>query len=409
MGPGFHERLRARLSRHRRARARALRGPRCDAVRGGRGGRRSAPPCASGSGWTCRNDRREEGAPERITARANPLLIGHDEAGALLASFHRSGRCRMRWLISGPRGIGKATLAYRFARLLLAQAAGAAVSSGQPSRSPACRRPRRPRLPPRRRRRPSRPADARAHGQRQGQARATRSSSRHARASARSCGSRRPKGGWRIVVVDAADELNRNAANALLKVLEEPPRQALLLLVAHAPGRLLPTIRSRCRTAAAAQPAMTRSGRAAAALSAGHRAADEAGMLVRLAEGSIGRALELADAGGAELYGELVGAAGRAAAAATCRPCMRCAERLARAARPRLPRPSPTCSAGGWPHGARAAARARCRPRSLPARRAVRAPCSRAGLDRWVALWDKLAASVGAGRRPSTSTASRSC
>ena len=58
------------------------------------------------------------------------------------------------------------------------------------------------------------------------------------------------EGGWRIVVVDSADDLNRNSANALLKVLEEPPRQALLMLVSHAPGRLLPTIRSRCRTVA---------------------------------------------------------------------------------------------------------------------------------------------------------------
>ncbi len=55
------------------------------------------------------------------------------------------------------------------------------------------------------------------------------------------------EGGWRVVIVDAAEEMNINAANAVLKVLEEPPRQALLLLVTHAPGRLLPTIRSRCR------------------------------------------------------------------------------------------------------------------------------------------------------------------
>ena len=53
--------------------------------------------------------------------------------------------------------------------------------------------------------------------------------------------------GWRIVVVDGAEEMNRSAANALLKVLEEPPRRTLLLLVSHGPGRLLPTIRSRCR------------------------------------------------------------------------------------------------------------------------------------------------------------------
>src|SRR3546814_4565127 len=55
------------------------------------------------------------------------------------------------------------------------------------------------------------------------------------------------EGGWRVVVVDCADEMNQSAANAFLKILEEPPPRALLLLVSHAPGGLLPTIRSRCR------------------------------------------------------------------------------------------------------------------------------------------------------------------
>ena len=55
------------------------------------------------------------------------------------------------------------------------------------------------------------------------------------------------EGGWRVVVVDGAEDLNQNSANALLKVLEEPPPRAVLLLVCAAPGRLLPTIRSRCR------------------------------------------------------------------------------------------------------------------------------------------------------------------
>ena len=53
--------------------------------------------------------------------------------------------------------------------------------------------------------------------------------------------------GWRICIVDTVDELNPNAANALLKTLEEPPRQSLFLLISHAPGRVLPTILSRCR------------------------------------------------------------------------------------------------------------------------------------------------------------------
>src|SRR6185312_9467101 len=60
-------------------------------------------------------------------------------------------------------------------------------------------------------------------------------------------GSTAGEGGWRIAIVDAIDELQREGANALLKVLEEPPPRSLLLLVSHAPGRELPTIRSRCR------------------------------------------------------------------------------------------------------------------------------------------------------------------
>ena len=54
--------------------------------------------------------------------------------------------------------------------------------------------------------------------------------------------------GWRVCIVDTVDELNPNAANALLKMLEEPPRQSLFLLISHAPGRVLPTILSRCRS-----------------------------------------------------------------------------------------------------------------------------------------------------------------
>ena len=109
------------------------------------------------------------------------------------------------------------------------------------------------------------------------------------------------EGGWRVVIVDGADEMNRNAANALLKILEEPPRRALLLLVAHSPGRLLPTIRSRCRRFPLAPLASDIVG----ALLARYRPdlpEEEALALTALAGGSIGRALDLAAAGGVELY-----------------------------------------------------------------------------------------------------------
>jgi DNA polymerase-3 subunit delta' len=109
------------------------------------------------------------------------------------------------------------------------------------------------------------------------------------------------EGGWRAVIVDGADEMNRNAANALLKILEEPPRRALLLLVAHSPGRLLPTIRSRCRRfpLAPLPDAMVTE------LLARYRPGlepDATAAVTALAEGSIGRALDLAAAGGVELY-----------------------------------------------------------------------------------------------------------
>jgi DNA polymerase-3 subunit delta' len=99
--------------------------------------------------------------------------------------------------------------------------------------------------------------------------------------------------------------MNQSAANALLKVLEEPPRQALLLLVSHAPGRLLPTIRSRC-CQLPLQPledsrVIELLGRYAPDL-----AQDDSAALARLSEGSIGRALDLAAGGGLELYRELI-------------------------------------------------------------------------------------------------------
>ena len=109
-----------------------------------------------------------------------------------------------------------------------------------------------------------------------------------------------------MVVVDPADDLNPNAANALLKSLEEPPAQALLLLIGHAPGRLLPTIRSRCCHLAlgplSEDQVVELLTHHAPELEEIDRTA-----LARLSEGSIGRALDLAAGGGLELYREMIG------------------------------------------------------------------------------------------------------
>ena len=113
------------------------------------------------------------------------------------------------------------------------------------------------------------------------------------------------EGGWRVVVIDSADDMNRNAANAVLKVLEEPPRRAILLLVSHAPGRLLATVRSRCRTLvlqALSEPTVL-------ALLKDYcpdLGADEQAALATLSDGSIGRALDLAADGGVELYRDML-------------------------------------------------------------------------------------------------------
>jgi len=236
--------------------------------------------------------------------RHNPVLVGHGDAQGALLDAWSSGRLAHGWLLSGPRGIGKATLAYRFARFVLAGGgagglfAETAQSMEMDPQDPLFRRiaagghadlmvveksldPKRKRI-----------RDEIVVGD--------------VRAIAPFMRLTTSEGGWRVVVVDCADDMNLNAANALLKILEEPPDKALLLLVSHAPSRLLPTIRSRCR-ALALQPLAEDQ---VAHLLSDHRpdlAPADAASLARLAEGSPGRALRLADAGGLALYGDMVG------------------------------------------------------------------------------------------------------
>lgn len=238
----------------------------------------------------------------RIEApRATARLIGHDDAARTLADAWKSKRLAHGWLLAGPQGIGKATLAWQFVRFV---AAGGVVASGDGPLAadahhpavrqviagayPDCRLVRRSlnSRPPHRLRTEISVEDVRDVGQ----------FLRHTAA----------MGGWRTVIVDSADAMNVNAQNALLKILEEPPPQTLILLVCHAPSRLLPTVRSRCRTLHL-RPLREEQVAAVIAEQAPDVGVDERAVLARLADGAPGWALDLAEAGGLELYGEMIG------------------------------------------------------------------------------------------------------
>lgn len=248
--------------------------------------------------------------PDRIEGAPHPrdtvLLFGHDAAEATFLSAFNSGRLHHGWLISGPRGVGKATLAWRIARFLL----DAPVDDGglfgappppetldTPNDTPLARRLHalsEPRLFLLRR-----PWDDKNSRLRQEitveEARALKSFFAMSAAD----------GGRRVAIIDAADELNTSAANAVLKLLEEPPAGATFLLIAHQPHRLLPTIRSRCRELRLS--ALPPDALAKALTAAGGEVADDqAQPLAELAGGSVGEAFRLTNLDGLKLYALLI-------------------------------------------------------------------------------------------------------
>jgi DNA polymerase-3 subunit delta' len=233
------------------------------------------------------------------------VLFGHAEAEQTLLSAYRGGRIPHAWLMGGERGIGKATLAFRMARFVLANPdpkAAAVQRAGSLDVSadhPVARR-----------------IAGQAHSDLLMLERVINEKTGKlftvirvddVRRSVAFFGSTAGEGGWRVAVVDSVDELNGPSENALLKILEEPPPRALLLLISNAPGRVLPTIRSRCRTVILRPLGEADTAKAVAAALGEAKVGDEIRAAAAAAGGSVSRALALLEGDALELRDRLIG------------------------------------------------------------------------------------------------------
>jgi DNA polymerase-3 subunit delta' len=321
-----------------------------------------------------RRPKSEEPAVEidRVAGQPHPReefrLVGQDAALGRAARAIRSGRPPQAWLIGGPPGIGKATLAYRIARYLLRY--GATDQGPEDLSVPE-----------------SDPVSAQVRsGAHPGLLILKRGANpdtgkmmtilsvNEIRKLGNFFGLTSGAGGWRVAIVDTADDMNDAAANALLKLLEEPPPRAMLLLLAHAPARLLPTIRSRCQRLEL-RPLDDATLEAELAQRLPDMPAAERASLAKLAGGSIGAALRLAGDDGLMLASEaetLIDRAGSPDFSAT----LALADKIAR------------IDDGTEMFG-------RFLLDALAARIRTRAREGAPSLDRWVALLERLEKSFG--------------
>ena len=245
---------------------------------------------------------RIEGAPHpRETSR----LFGHHAAETSFLTAYNTGRLHHGWLVSGPGGVGKATLAWRLARFLLATSVANGGMFDPPAPTTLDIAPDHP---------VARRMVALAEGRMFLLRRGLNDKETALSADIRVDEVRRMKsfftlsaadGGRRVAIIDSADDMNPPAANALLKLLEEPPANVTLFLISHQPHRLLPTIRSRCREL---RLAPLPSDMLADALSAagGSLAPAEVQAMAELASGSVGEAFRLTNQDGLGVYAGLI-------------------------------------------------------------------------------------------------------
>lgn len=236
--------------------------------------------------------------------RQTVALFGHAEAEKALLEAYKGGHIAHAWLIAGPPGIGKATLAYRMARFVLAnpdprsprvqKATSLAVDADHPVMRRIASQSQGDLL-----------VLERVINEQTGKL-YTVIRVDDVRRTVSFFGSTAGEGGWRVAIVDAVDDLQREGANALLKVLEEPPQRSLILLVSHAPGRELPTIRSRCRRLLLRPLEVEDVERALAEATGLDPQDDDVKEAASASEGSVGRALGLLEHQAMALHEQVV-------------------------------------------------------------------------------------------------------
>lgn len=217
---------------------------------------------------------------EQITPRTNTEIFGHNLTEDALLRDLSAGKLAHGLIFSGKRGIGKATMAYRLARKLLKGGDARIVANSHADLLV---------LEP-------------LYDEKKEEF-ASEISVDQAREIPQFLSLTAGEGAWRVVIIDSVDALNNNAANSILKILEEPPPQTILILISHNVGRLLPTIRSRCRLVSFS-PLSNDDFRSAMRHIAPEIYGEELAALGVLSENSVGIALELRNQGAITLYNE---------------------------------------------------------------------------------------------------------
>ena len=247
---------------------------------------------------------KDDAAPDPLEPRRNTAFRGHAGAERAVLDAWSAKRMPHAWLFTGPSGIGKASFAFRVARFVLTGGGEAGLFGDGPTSLDID-----PELGAVRRIAAGGHPDMRVieRGMMNDSNKVTESiiNAYQARKAVEFLYQTPAESDWKVLIVDRADDLNPQSANALLKVMEEPPARSLILLTADRPGALLPTIRSRCRVLPM-RPLDDADVLALLGQRLPELEAEEARLLAALAEGSIGRALALHRSGGIALYRGLV-------------------------------------------------------------------------------------------------------